>query len=724
LRFFSQEAEEAVSLFSTAVGMENYEKIKTIGRGAYGTVYLCRRISDGCLFIIKQIPVEEMSREERQAAMNEVQVLSMLKHPNIIAYSESFFEEKALMIVMEYAQGGTMYNLIEERKGKLIDEDEIIRLFVQIALAIHHVHQRSILHRDLKTQNILLNKTRKVVKIGDFGISKILSSKSKANSVIGTPCYISPELCEGKPYNQKSDIWALGCVLYELATLKKAFEASNLPALVLKIMKGNFNPISERYSEDFKNLVLSMLQIDPAKRPSLPQIMAQPLVVNALFNLRTDVGRVPCNRTPRPVAGISAAIPPKHGRSSSGSRPTGTQIYRTSSSNSASVILEGLPDLGSFSTKPPEPQYIVYHWGGGVSTPTKLLLPQHDADIIQVASGRTMKTGVTGGGRMIIWDSNKKAVDVPSDATADKEKMLEDLWVPRFLEGQSGVTIVQVSCGDLFVACLTDRGILMTFGSGTHGSLGHGNYNDVVQAKIVEALIGFEVEQVSCGSAHVMVVTADRELFAWGRGDNGHLGLGSQQSYALPQPVSLEPGFIAKAVKCGVDCSFVLALNDRLLACGSNRCNKLALDSNGQNVDESQTLTPITTQLVTAEPVKAVTMGTSHTAILTASGKCLTFGSNSFGQLGYDREGASREPQVVQALENKKLTFVSCGDTFTVAVSNNREVFSWGKGARGRLGQQSDEDCSTPKCVPLPLKLKVLSLSCSHSVTMLCGKVL
>jgi len=119
------------------------------------------------------------------------------------------------------------------------------------------------------------------------------------------------------------------------------------------------------------------------------------------------------------------------------------------------VILEGLPDLGSFSTKPPEPQYIVYHWGGGVSTPTKLLLPQHDADIIQVASGRTMKTGVTGGGRMIIWDSNKKAVDVPSDATADKEKMLEDLWVPRFLEGQSGVTIVQVSCGDLFVACLT-----------------------------------------------------------------------------------------------------------------------------------------------------------------------------------------------------------------------------------------------------------------------------
>jgi len=698
--------------------MEKYEKIKNIGRGAYGTVYLCRRISDGCHFIIKQIPVEEMSKEERQAAMNEVDVLKRLTHPNIIAYLENFFEGRALMIVMEYAQGGTMFSFLEEREGKLLDEDEIIRLFVQILLAIHHVHQRNILHRDLKTQNILLNKTRKIVKIGDFGISKILSSKSKANTVVGTPCYISPELCEGKPYNQKSDIWALGCVLYELATLKKAFEATTLTALVMKIMKGNFIPISERYSEDFKKLVLSMLQIDPTKRPTLRQIMAQPLIVNALFNVCTDVGRVPCNRTPRPMAGISAAIPPTRGQSSSSSRPTGNQIYRTSSTNSASVILEGLPDF-----KPPERQYVVYHWGGGISSPTILTLPQHDSDVVQVASGRTLKTGVTGGGRMIIWDSNKKAVNVSSDA-AEKGVLLEDMWVPRFLEGQSGVTIVQVSCGDLFVACLTDRGILMTFGNGVHGSLGHGNHNDVVHAKIVEALIGFEVEQVSCGASHVIVVTADRELFAWGRGDNGRLGLGNQQSHTLPQPLSLELGFTARAVKCGVDCSFVLTLSDRLLACGSNRCNKLALDTDDQTVDESHTLKPITAKPVMAEPVKAVTMGTSHTAVLTTSGKCLTFGSNSFGQLGYEREGSSREPRIVRALENKKLTFVSCGDTFTVAVSNDKDVFTWGKGARGRLGGQSEDNCSTPKCVALPEKLKVLSVSCSHSTTMVCGKVL
>ena len=125
-------------------------------------------------------------------------------------------------------------------------------------------------------------------------------------------------------------------------------------------------------------------------------------------------------------------------------------MYRTSSSNSAPGILDGLPDLAPFSTKPPEPEYVVCHWGGGIGTPSKLLLPQHDSDVVQVASGRTLKTGVTGGGRLILWDSNKKA-----DLSSDKDKIPDDLWLPRFLEGQSGVTIVQVSCGDLFVACLT-----------------------------------------------------------------------------------------------------------------------------------------------------------------------------------------------------------------------------------------------------------------------------
>lgn len=147
------------------------------------TVYLCRRIEDNNLVIIKQIPIEEMTREERQAALNEVKVLSMLSHPNIIAYFDSFLEDKALMIAMEYAQGGTIFEYLQQRGDHLLNEEEIMHLFVQILLSLQHVHSRNILHRDLKTQNIMLCKKRKVVKVGDFGISKVLSSKSKAHTV-------------------------------------------------------------------------------------------------------------------------------------------------------------------------------------------------------------------------------------------------------------------------------------------------------------------------------------------------------------------------------------------------------------------------------------------------------------------------------------------------------------------------------------------------------------
>ncbi|KAK3729334.1 hypothetical protein QZH41_009041, partial [Actinostola sp. cb2023] len=140
-----------------------------------------------------------------------------------------------------------------------------------------------------------------------------------------------------------------------------------------------------------------------------------------------------------------AAIPPSRSKTSMVGGSKVSQLPRTSSSNSACTILEGLPDnLGSFSLKPSEPQHIVYHWGGGISTPTKLHIPQYDSDVTQVSTGRTLKTGVTANGRMILWEASKSSFSSETNT-----------WNPKILEGQSGVTIVQVSCGDLFVACLT-----------------------------------------------------------------------------------------------------------------------------------------------------------------------------------------------------------------------------------------------------------------------------
>ncbi|XP_016158537.1 PREDICTED: serine/threonine-protein kinase Nek8 isoform X3 [Ficedula albicollis] len=689
--------------------MEKYERIRVVGRGAFGIVHLCLRKADQKLVILKQIPVEQMSKDERLAAQNECQVLKLLSHPNVIEYYENFLEDKALMIAMEYAPGGTLAEFIHKRCNSLLDEDTILHFFVQILLALHHVHTKQILHRDLKTQNILLDKHRMIVKIGDFGISKILSSKSKAYTVVGTPCYISPELCEGKPYNQKSDIWALGCVLYELASLKRAFEAANLPALVLKIMSGTFAPISDRYSPDLRQLILSMLNLDPSKRPQLNEIMAQAICIRPLLNLYTDVGSVKMRRPEKPLA------------------PVPTVTHRRTGGRVSSARQRGVR-CGSPRTGIPPPLSSIYTWGSGITTP--LRLPMLNTEVVQVSAGRTQKAGVTKSGRLILWEAPPMgAAGGPSLPGATEQ--LQPQFVSRFLEGQSGVTIKHVSCGDLFTACLTDRGIIMTFGSGSNGCLGHGNFTDVSQPKIVEALLGYEMVQVACGASHVLAVSNEREVFAWGRGDNGRLGLGTLECHNCPQQVTVPPEHEAQRVICGIDSSMVLTMKNQILACGSNRCNKLGLDrissteepSPEEQVEEATVFVYAQSAPLNQEPIVCADIGTAHSAAVTASGHCYTFGSNQHGQLGTNSCRNSRVPHLVVGLETMKVTVVACGDAFTVAIGADGEVCTWGKGARGRLGRKDEETG-----VPRPVQLEethpylVTSVACCHGNTLLAVK--
>ena len=145
-----------------------------------------------------------------------------MRHPYIITYKESFMDKRCLCIVMDYADGGDLYTKIANQKkiGKVCySEDQILDWFVQMALAIKHIHDRKILHRDLKSQNIFLTK-KGMIKLGDFGIARVLSdTRSKAKTVVGTPYYLSPEIIQSQPYSFKSDIWSLGVLLYEMCAL-------------------------------------------------------------------------------------------------------------------------------------------------------------------------------------------------------------------------------------------------------------------------------------------------------------------------------------------------------------------------------------------------------------------------------------------------------------------------------------------------------------------------
>ncbi|CAD8163976.1 unnamed protein product [Paramecium pentaurelia] len=267
--------------------MDKYKKIRVVGKGSFGYALLAQALSNKKNYIVKIIDISKMDRKQREEALNEVHVLKAMRHPYIITYRESFMEKKCLCIVMDYADGGDLYGKIAKQKelGILFSEEQILDWFVQMALAMNHIHERKILHRDLKTQNIFLT-SKNDVKIGDFGIARVLQhTYDCAKTAIGTPYYLSPEICQEKPYNQKSDIWSLGCILYELTTLNHAFDALSMKELVLKILRGTYPPIPSQYSSELQSLIADMLIKDPSKRPSIKRILERDFLKQRIGSL-------------------------------------------------------------------------------------------------------------------------------------------------------------------------------------------------------------------------------------------------------------------------------------------------------------------------------------------------------------------------------------------------------------------------------------------------------
>ncbi|GKT15467.1 Kinase, NEK, partial [Aduncisulcus paluster] len=260
------------------MGIDKYIEKRVLGTGSFGSAVHVMHKMEGKSYVMKKINVKSLSLKERREAEKESKILAGLRHPNIVGHKESFTERGLLCIVMEYADGGDLYKAIKTRRGRLMPETQIIDWFVQICLALKHVHDRKILHRDLKTQNIFLTKGGRI-KLGDFGIARVLKSTMEcARTAIGTPYYLSPEICQDKPYNAKSDIWSLGCVLYEMTTLRHAFEAHDMKGLVLKILRGSYPPISSQYSHNLRNLISQLLNKIPQKRPSVNQILKTPFI--------------------------------------------------------------------------------------------------------------------------------------------------------------------------------------------------------------------------------------------------------------------------------------------------------------------------------------------------------------------------------------------------------------------------------------------------------------
>ena len=272
----SIEIPNKINKFSDKITINNYTIIERIGVGSYGRIYKVKK--ENRLFVLKEIPIHKnVDNEKVESVKNEAEILSSLSNKYVVKYYESFTMSQNIYIVMEYCEKGDLCTYMTERlKNKkqncYFTEDFIWKLFIQISIGLYYIHSKKIIHRDIKTLNIFLTKDFSG-KIGDLGVAKVLDGTTNAITFIGTPYYVSPEMCQNKPYNEKSDIWALGCILYELITFRHPFTATNQAALFIKILHGNYTPLPENTSKDLVNMVKFILQKNYVKRPYMKDIL-------------------------------------------------------------------------------------------------------------------------------------------------------------------------------------------------------------------------------------------------------------------------------------------------------------------------------------------------------------------------------------------------------------------------------------------------------------------
>ena len=264
--------------------MDDFQILSKLGEGAYSTVYKVKRIIDNQVYALKKVKLMNLSEKEKENSLNEVRILASVKSNFVVSYKEAFFDEKdnTLGIVMEFADRGDLYQQIVAHKktAKFFEERDIWRIFIQLVKGLKALHDLKILHRDMKSANVFLF-SNGCAKLGDLNVSKV-ARRGLGYTQTGTPYYASPEVWKDKPYDHKSDVWSLGCVLYEMITLRPPFRAKDMEGLFNKVCKGQFSKIPERFSEDLFTIVKYLLQVNSIQRPSCEQILQHPIILKRI----------------------------------------------------------------------------------------------------------------------------------------------------------------------------------------------------------------------------------------------------------------------------------------------------------------------------------------------------------------------------------------------------------------------------------------------------------
>ena len=276
------------------MSLNDFEFGTELGKGAFGSVSIVKRKEDQQIYAMKRVKIINLPKKEKDNSFNEVRLLASLSHKNIIGYKEAFYDEKSstLNIVMEYADDGDLSSKIKNmlKKHLQFEENTIWSILIQILEGLNYLHKSKVIHRDLKSANIFLTK-KGIVKIGDLNVS-IIAKKNLAVTQTGTPYYAAPEVWENESYNNKCDIWSVGCIVYEMAALHVPFRGTSIHQLYKNIMKGKYAEIPNIYSNDLKDIIGLILCLDPLKRPSANDLLNNEIIKNKIKEIGLSNGKL------------------------------------------------------------------------------------------------------------------------------------------------------------------------------------------------------------------------------------------------------------------------------------------------------------------------------------------------------------------------------------------------------------------------------------------------